>query len=549
MSQYLLFNPRQWMEKNGEWRSPLLYAAIFFAVTLLILLHRHFVFYSSYDQGLFTQVFWNNLHGNWFQSSLTSGLSVAVTQDAQVPKVTFIHLGHHFVINFLLWLPLFALFPSPVTLLALQVTLMTAGGLVLYVLARRFLEPNLSRMITASYFCAIAVIGSTLANFYEHCQIPLFTFAMLLALEKRQWVWFWVMLALVLGSREESGFVTFGIGLYFLLARCRWRVGLALCGLSFAYVAIVTAVIVPSFSDDSSRLYLVGRFEEFVPGNPNPSTLQVLWGMITHPIGVIQRILVPVDQRLIYLVAQTLPLAFVPLVSSASWAMVAVPLLSLVLQDNSSALNYLVRYALAVVPGMFYGAILWWSQRSRPVKFFTPKFERIWKGCLVVSVVWAIVANPNQSLSFLFPDSLSPWVHVPITRQWQRVATLQSILRVIPPDASVSASTHLIPHLATRRTLTRVPFIQVRDAQGLVKTVDYIVADLWRLNMYARAFRTERNRLEEVVPLCDRLLADSSYGLLQFDDGVVLLQKGVPSNAIALAAWQEQKAEFVKERG
>jgi Predicted membrane protein (DUF2079) len=163
---------------------------------------------------------------------------------------------------------------------------------------------------------------------------------------------------------------------------------------------------------------------------------------------------------------------------------------------------------------------------------------------LVLSVIVTIFSNPNQSLSFMMPDSISPWVHVPITRQWQRAATIQPILQAIPANATVAATTNLIPHLATRRTLVRLPLMQVRDEQGVVNSVEYLIADLWRLKVYARAFRTERNRLEGVIPLFDRLLADSSYGILQFADGVTLLQKGVPSNPEALAAWQRHRGEY-----
>ncbi|MDJ0650850.1 MAG: DUF2079 domain-containing protein, partial [Xenococcaceae cyanobacterium MO_188.B19] len=43
-------------------------AVIFFLCTLTLTLHRHFSFYSSYDQGIFNQVFWNGTHGRFFQS-------------------------------------------------------------------------------------------------------------------------------------------------------------------------------------------------------------------------------------------------------------------------------------------------------------------------------------------------------------------------------------------------------------------------------------------------------------------------------------------------
>jgi len=56
---------------------------------------------------------------------------------------------------------------------------------------RRYLEPPLAAMITVS-FAAIAVIGPTLST-SDICQIPLFVFGLLLAMEKRWWWLFWLL--------------------------------------------------------------------------------------------------------------------------------------------------------------------------------------------------------------------------------------------------------------------------------------------------------------------------------------------------------------------
>jgi hypothetical protein len=42
-------------------------------------------------------------------------------------------------------------------------------------------------MVVTSYYRANGVIDPTLGNFYEHWQIPLFIFSLLLGLEKQRW--------------------------------------------------------------------------------------------------------------------------------------------------------------------------------------------------------------------------------------------------------------------------------------------------------------------------------------------------------------------------
>lgn len=515
-------------------------AIVFFCVLFIISLNRYFTFYTSYDQGLFNQLFWNNLHGRWFQSSLTSANSVATIQDGVTPTVSFVHLGQHFVIDFLLWLPLYALFPHPLTLSFLQVGLMTVGGLLLYALARHYLSPQLSVWITASYYSAIAVVGSTIANFYEHCQIPLFAFGTLLALEKKNWVWFWICAALVLGFREDAGIILFGIGAYLIVSRRYPWIGLALCIISFSYVAFVTNVVQPMFSTDVSRLYMAARFRQFV-NTDNPTTLQVLWGMMTHPVELAKSLFTPVDRRINYLAAQWLSLAFVPAFSGAAWTISGFPLISLFAQSGMTALAVNLRYAVAVVPGVFYGAILWWSRNPQR---FTPKFRRWWKIAIVLSLLFMLSGNPHRTFSFIIPDSIRPWVFVSLPRQWEHASHIYNVIRNVPKDASVSTTTHLIPQLSTRRTIIRLPLLEIYDDSNQKIQVEYAVADLWQLKEYSKAFKDSQFYLSKTLPLLEKLVNENQYGVLQVEDGVVMMAKGQPSNPAVLPEWQKLAASL-----
>ncbi|WP_315791247.1 DUF2079 domain-containing protein [Fischerella sp. JS2] len=510
---------------------------------LVFCLHRFYTFYASYDQGLFDQLFWNTIHGRIFQGSLSSGQSSAYTQDGQIQTVFYCHLGQHFVIDFLLWMPIYALFPTGATLVVLQVSLITAAGLVLYALCRHYLPPSIAILITASFYGANAVIGPTFANFYEHCQIPFFVFSLLLALEKRKWWLFWSFLILILGIREEAGIITFGIGLYLFLSRRYPRLGLAVCLISFSYVTVVTNVVMPLFSNDNSRLYLTARFDQYVPGNNSPSTLQLLWGIITHPKELIQSLFTPVDRRVKYFLGQWLPLAFIPVISPAAWTVAGPPLLVLLMQDGKSALAMSIRYALTVVPGLFYGTILWWSQHQEQ---FQPSFRRWWIRFIALSILFTITSNPNRAFYFLVPESTHPLVYVPLTRQWEHVGHIRSLMQYIKSDASVSATTFLLPHLATRLEIIRLPAVQLRLASGQIIDVDFAFADLWQLQQYQPASKGDRQKLQDLVAFIDQLLTQGKYGLVDVQDGVVLLQKKIISQPETITHWLEWKAEIQK---
>lgn len=523
-------------------KTVLLLAGIFFFLCLLFTLHRYYTFYASFDQGIFNQVFWNNLHGRFFQSSLSSSLSTNVVHAGEVPTVYYHRLGQHFTPALLLWLPIYALFPSPATLTVLQVTLITAAGLVLYVLARQYLQPPLAVMITASFYGANAVIGPTLSNFHDICQIPLFVFTLLLAMEKRWWWLFWLLAVLILAVREDAGIGLFGVGVYMILSKRFPRVGVAVCILSFGYILVLTNLIMPLFSKDISQRFMLERFGQYADGE-EASTIEIIWGMISNPLRLLVELFTPLDRTIKYLLGQWLPLAFVPAVAPGSWMIAGFPLLKLLLGKGESVLSITIRYALTVVPGLFYGSILWWSQRQQK---FKPAFCRLWIGCICLSLFFTFTSNPNRTFYFVIPDSVKPLVYVSLPQQWQHVNQMRPLLAQIPPDASVSATTYIVPHLSSRREILRLPALELRnDAQEVIK-VDYAIADLWQLQKYQAAFKSDRSLLKDLTPLIDQLINNGEYGIIGFEDGVILLKKAASSDTQAKAAWLQFRQELAE---
>jgi uncharacterized membrane protein len=531
------------------------WAIAFFICTLSLTLHRHFSFYSSYDQGIFNQVFWNGTHGNFFQSTLSSQLSTNVVHSGEVPYVAYHRLGQHFTPALLLWLPIYYLFPYPATLTVLQAVFVTAAGLVLYALARIYLEPAIATLITLSYYGANAILGPTLANFHDISQIPLFVFSLLLAMEKRWWWLFGILVICTLAVREDSGITLFGIGMYMLLSRRFPRIGLVVCSFSFLYMVALTNLIMPLFSDDIAKRFMLERFGQYADGN-EASTIEIIINMLTRPGLLLGELFTPVWDTFKYLLGQWLPLAFIPAVAPAAWAIAIFPLLKLLLGKGESVLVISIRYAMSVTPGLFYGAILWWAgqgfgnfnkslQDCKPRKL-RPKFRRFWIFCICLSIFFTITSNPSRTVSFIIPDSIQPRVYVSAPKQWRHVPHIRALMAQIPADASVSATTYIIPHLSGRREIIRLPGLEIKNDNQEIKQVDYIIADLWQMEQYQAAFGDDRDALQSTSALINQLLEQNQYGIVDFADGVVLLHKEEISNKSALAAWQTYKNQLSK---
>ncbi len=510
-------------------------AIAFFSITLLLTLHRYFSYYASYDQGIFNQVFWNGARGRFFQSSLSSQLSTNVVNAGEIPNVAYHRLGQHFTPALLLWLPIYSIFQSPVTLSVLQVTLITAAGLVLYKLARCHIDPGPAAALTTAYYGANAIIGPTIGNFHDICQIPLFVFSLLLGLEKRWWWLYGAMALLIPFVREDSGIVLFSIGFYLIVSRRHPWLGAGLCAYGLSYILILTNWGMPQFSADVSDRFMIERFGQYID-DESASTLDVLIAMATKPWIVVRELVTPFDRTLRYLLGQWLPFMFIPAIAPESWLVAGFPLLKLLIAKGDSVLAINIRYAMGIVPGLAYGAIFWWKRH--PNAFKKLRLRRFWGFCILLSIFFTITSNPNRTLSFVIPDAINPTVYVPLPRQWDHASEIRQVLAEIPKKSSVSATTHLIPHLSNRRELVRFPMsLQVRNDTGNVVNVDYAVGDLWQMREYSPVFRGDRDNLARSFMLIDQVVADGSYGVEQFDDGVILLHHGLPSQTEALGKW------------
>jgi uncharacterized membrane protein len=490
--------------------------------------------FSTHDQGIFNQIFWNGAHGRFFQGTLSSGESAAVLFGGQVPDVNYQRLGQHFTPIHLLWLPLYYLFPHSATLLVLQVTLVTAGGLALYFLARQQLSEQVSLWITLGYFCAQSVIAPHLANFHDFSQIPLWIFLLLLAVERQRWAWAIAAILLMFLCREDVGIILFGFGLYFLLSRRHPWFGSGLCVASVAHLVMTTTLLMPLFSEEVGTNFLAFSYANYVTGDA--STVDLLVAFLKRPDRVLIDLFVPLGSTLRFLLGHWLPLLFVPAISPAAWLCTAPPLATLLLRsDTHIALSMQLRYTVMVVPGMFYGAVVWWRHHGQKL---SKRTRSLWAACLCLSLLFTFTLNPSRTWSFIIPDSVGPWVHLTLVKQWGHANEVRSLLPQIPPETSVSTTDNLLPHVSGRRAVLRFPALQFRDDAGVTTDVDYVLVDFWQLQQYAGAFSGSRDRLQNWMPVVQSLLDENFYGIVAAAPGVFLLKRATPSQPDLLMAWQ-----------
>ena len=132
--------------------------------------------------------------------------------------------------------------------------------------------------------------------------------------------------------------------------------------------------------------------------------------MLREPLSVLQALVSPPGATLGFVLALTLPLLFVPLLSVDALLLVSAPLFVALVSQGRTALAVTLRYVLALVPGLYLGAVLWWQ--AHPLAWHQRQVRMVWTGAVTLGLVLTIVGNPHRSFSAVIPDSFVPWIHI-----------------------------------------------------------------------------------------------------------------------------------------
>jgi hypothetical protein len=199
--------------------------------------------------------------------------------------------------------------------------------------------------------------------------------------------------------------------------------------------------------------------------------------------------------------------------------MTVFPLLVLLLQVfNQAATSIKTRYTFAVIHGLFYGTILWWSQHQDK---FKPRLHRFWMGCIGLSIILTYTSHPGRALYFISFYSFQPWVYQSLPAQLGHAAHVKKVLNLIPQDASVSTSGYIVSHLSGRRNIIGLEVRQMKDEEGKVVDVDYALLDLWQLQPNNLKVPVDRGRVRGGVRFTDEALGRGLYGIAEVLDRVV----------------------------
>lgn len=464
-------------------------------VWLSVLRYRGYNF-SAFDLGNMSQAIW----------SVSQGRPLVFTSEG----FPWSRLALHVEIFYFLLAPIYALWPSPVTLLVIQAALYAAGAIPAYLLAQRHLGSEWAPVSVAAIYLLYPV-GQTAVLFQFHgdtLAMPLLLFA-IEALDRHAWRSYAAWLVLALSCKFYVAVPVIALGLVVWLQGER-RAGAftALLGIGWGIVAF--GIIRPLFAPPEAGAITAGAAN-----------------YLAYYFGQVRDVGQTFDVRLANGLIVFMPALFLGWRAPA-WLLVAAATAVPVLMSSGPGPSYDYRYhhyALAVpflVAAVIYGAA---ALRRRQEARATDSRHRPGYGYLNITLMvtflfnFVLVDTPLSPLFYVSLPGVVRGLHPSSYGVTERDAFKDEWLaRNVPAGAAVMADNLLGTRLINRPILYRT-YSESRSLPDMLPDVNFIVLDA--LYDYAPGY----SMLLENQGTIRLLLEEPAFHLTAAQDGLLLFSR------------------------
>lgn len=449
---------------------------------LAIIKHNHFMT-AAYDLGIFDQVLW--LLRN-FQVPFSSFKGFLIWGD---------HVGFYQIpLSVIYWL-----WNDPRMLLLAQALIVSLG---IYPLWQLTIKKTQSKFLAlAVSFSYIFFAGLQYAMDYDFhdsaiCVTPLL-FAFYFA-EENNWKGYWISFFATIITKEDMAPVLFLLGVYLLLQK-KLKPALSSMVVSAAWYIWIIYFFIPGIIHEPYGYINFGAL-----GN---TPLQLIVATIKNPINTLVTFFVPLQKTKILLLAFG-SFAFLPLLSPAILMLTLPNLISRFLSDYEGRWVITHHYSVNLTPILALASlfgIVFILKKLKTQNFFSEKTIKYFLGSILILATIAV--------SFYVKGPITKLRHPSFYEFRANYVDDQNAVNLIPANASVIATSALVPHLTHRKS------INVLYETTKLQDLDY---DFVLLSYFDDAGRITKEQLLEYVKFFQQ---SPNYQELYNHNGVFVFKK------------------------
>ena len=358
------------------------------------------------------------------------------------------HFAVHFSPVFYLILPIYYIFPTPITLLAFQAFIAALGILPLYKICKHF---NLSNtkicIIVALYVLHPTVIANNFYYFHENCFLTFFLLSLFYFAEKGKTFPTYLFAFLTMTVKEDAAVYVFFFALYLIFSNKRKKKGFILLSMSTVYFLVVTRLMTLFGNGIMSN-----RYDNFI-FEPDGTLLDVVINVFKNPAFLFEQILSA--EKIEFLILMLLPLAFLPFaIKKPSRIILLGPLVLInLMTDYPYQFDIGFQYTYASIAFLFYLLIMNITELDKAV------VKKMLISAFLASIIFFSSTNLNRIQAF---DTYA--------NDKEQISIINQTLDTIPEDKSIRSSTFFIPALYDRK--------EVYEYYYSDEKTDYVIFDL-----------------------------------------------------------------------
>jgi uncharacterized membrane protein len=459
--------------------------------------------YHDLDLAVANQIMWNTLRGDIYYTSVQGGF--------------FLKLHAPFI--YILFLPLYALWSSPLTLLLAQTLFLALAGWPIYLIAKRELGNGSHTLVFLIVFLLYPPLGYiTLLHPHGLNFSPFFLAWAFLLYRREKYGAYLAMLGLALSCREEISFMAVALGVFALWEGKRMKWWLVPLAAGVAWFALYFFLLGPYLREGAQSPFLIYY------GEMGSSPQNFLKNIFTNPIYVLGVIFKP--YKILYIFRMLAPLAFMPLLAPGILFICLPNFLLNLLGTRRDIADIFLQYNSPLIPFIFIAAITGFARFRRIARSGTLQKVAI-RAILILGVLFSVRLGPQLHL---FSKTWKPRISC-LPQYDFRNAAKRRMVGMIPPGAAVTTHFGFFSHLSSRRELEALPWLLwgrigfFPDSYLGRSDIEYALIDFSDSATFLRFYRPvespERFR---------RFISENRLGLVTIYDQIALYRRGEPDS-------------------
>ena len=389
---------------------------------------------------------------NMFHNMKETGLAMVTCERDMLLS----HFAVHISPVYYLLLPFYCLFPSPITLQIGQAVVLAAGVIPVFLLARHFKLSNQHTVLATILYALFPVITTGCSfDLHENCFLPLLLLLTFYFYETKKTVPMYISAVLVLSVKEDAAIYLLFFALFLLVSEKKYLHGSILAAMAVGYFLLCGYLL-----ETTGTGMMSDRYGNLVY-DKDDGLVGAIKTILVNPGYLLTQLFADKDvkwDKVMYFIYMLLPLGLLPFVTKkpSRWLLAAPMLINLLtMYPYQPRIGFQYHFGIA--------AFLIYAMLKNLPEIKAPEVRRT---LLSIAAAACLCAYLVTVLPLIQPR-IKNW-----EENHETFEEMETFLEeAVPEDASVAASTFLLPHIADRDEIYEVYYHKNKP------DVEYVVLD------------------------------------------------------------------------